>query len=632
MTITTSKPTADSMVLKVSGRLDTETAPKLRDEISNIGSGIAKIIFDFQDLQYISSAGLREMLICRKRYKDDAMRVINVSPEIFGIFETTGFNTFIPLELAGKADKPVEEVENIRVSFKEFLEEKAKKDPDRIVIVGDSISLSWIDIEKGSQIIAHEMSERGVKKGSHVGLCGINSPNWVLTFYAIQKLGAIAQLINPSQKPAEIALTAQVGDIAYLCYGEMPEMKDDEEGFIRQIRESDGCPDMQYISIRNNRDIRVRMSDYHAIANLHREPVEADDPAVMIFTSGSTGRPKGVLLSSYNILNGAMYSRKNQTLTPADRNCLILPLFHIFGLVAGLFANALAGTRIYLPKDIRTDTLIDLIYREQCTIFHSVPTMLIALINNKNFDRGKMTSLRCTIISGAAATEAQIENFKQNLPNDKFISSYGLSEMAPVSATDYGDSDEHVMKTVGKPMANIKVKICDRETGVECAAGQQGEILVQGVNLMTGYYKAALDDQAFDEEGWLHTGDLGYLREDGYLCLSGRLKELIIRGGENIMPGQVEQAITGIDCIENVKVVGVPSEFFGEEVCACIKIKAGMKFDEAEAKSYLATKLARFKIPSYFEIYENFPMLASGKINGPALREDVIWRIGAKKA
>lgn len=628
MTVTTTKDGADKQIFRVSGRLDTETAPELRDVLSAMGEDIQKVFFDFEDLAYISSAGLRELLICRKRFKGDAMRVINVKPEIYAIFETTGFDTLIPLEVQGEEE---DKQDNVRISIKDFLSKKAKNEPDCVVLVGDSISLTWSQIEKGAQIIAHDLHKAGVTKGSHVGICGLNSVNWVLTFYAVQKLGAIAQLINPSQKPEEIALTASVGDIRYLCYGEIPEMKDDEEGFIEAIRSSENCPEITFISIRNHRDIRTRLQDYPDISDLYRDLVEADDPAVMIFTSGSTGRPKGVLLSSYNILNGATYAKENQTLVPEDKTCLILPLFHIFGLVAGLFANALSDSCVYIPKDIRTDTLIDLIFREKCTIFHSVPTMLIAIINNKSFDPGKLESLRCTIISGAAATEAQIQMFKKNMPNNHFISAYGLSEMAPVSNSDYGDTDEHVMKTVGKPVPNISIKICDRETGAECNVGQQGEILVQGTNLMTGYYKASLDDQAFDEEGWLHTGDLGYIREDGYLCLAGRLKELIIRAGENIMPGQVEQAITGLECIKNVKVVGVPSEFFGEEVCACILLKDGYTFDEDEARNYLQQHLAKFKIPSYFEIYDSFPMLATGKINGPALREDVIWRIGSRK-
>jgi fatty-acyl-CoA synthase len=347
----------------------------------------------------------------------------------------------------------------------------------------------------------------------------------------------------------------------------------------------------------------------------------------MIFTSGSTGRPKGVLLSSYNILNAATASYTDQTLTAEDRTCLILPMFHIFGLVAGLFANALAGSVIYIPKDIHTSTLLALISEKRCTFFHSVPTMLIALLSNRDFEPEKCASLRCTIISGAAATKAQIEMFQEKLPNDHFLSAYGLSEMAPVSMTVYGDTQEHVLYTVGRPVKNISIKIQDKDTKEDLDVGKTGEILVQGYNLMSGYYKVPVEDQAIDREGWLHTGDLGRMNEDGYLCISGRLKDLIIRGGENIMPGEVEAAISELSMVDNVKVIGVPSDFYGEEVGACIILKEGHAFDEKAMKEALGKKLARYKIPSQYIVYDSFPTLGTGKIDAVTLKKDAIARI-----
>lgn len=334
-----------------------------------------------------------------------------------------------------------------------------------------------------------------------------------------------------------------------------------------------------------------------------------------------------MLLSSYNILNAAAGNCVDQTLTPEDRTCLILPMFHIFGLVAGLFANMMANATIFLPPDIRTGTLLELISSEKCTVFHSVPTMLIALMNNKDFQPEKLASLRCTIISGSAATVAQIEAFRKAMPENHFLASYGLSEMAPVSITNYNDTAEHVLHTVGRPVKNIEIRILNRETGGECAAGQEGEILVQGFNLMVGYYKVPMENQSIDENGWLHTGDLGCLDEDGYLCLSGRLKELIIRGGENIMPGEVEMAVSRLPYVNNVKVLGIPSEFFGEEVAACVILKEGASLDEKTAREELSASLARYKIPSVFFVFESFPMFSTGKIDGVSLKKMVLDRI-----
>ena len=615
----------NELTITISGRIDTTTSPELREEIAKVPDDVKRLVLDFKDVEYISSAGLREVMICRKRFPEDRMLVTNVSSDVNEIFEVTGFDSLIPVSLAAGNVATY-----VNLSFAAFLERKVQEEGNKAALVADGIAYTWSDIDQISQIIAQDLANAGVNKGTHVGICGQNSANWVLTFYAIQKLGAIALLINPSQRAAEIANVARIGGITHLCYGELAEMKD-EDSFIAEIKATPECPLKEYYSIRNSRDFRQRISEYDAIKDKFQKTLESDDPCVMIFTSGSTGVPKGVLLSAYNILNAANTNYQDQTLTEDDRTCLILPLFHIFGLVAGLFANAMAGSIIYIPKDIRTDTLLELIEKERCTIFHSVPTMLIALMNNKNFKPEKFSSLRCTIISGAAATQAQIEMFQEKLPNDHFLASYGLSEMAPVSITPYGDTDEHVLHTVGKPVKNINIKIQNMETREDCPTGVSGEILVQGFNLMIGYYKVPIDQQSIDDEGWLHTGDLGYLDEEGYLRLSGRLKELIIRGGENIMPGEIESAISELEEVDNVKVIGVPSEFFGEEVGACIKLKDGASFDENDVKEKLKKSLAKFKIPSYFVIYDEFPMLGTGKIDGVTLKADAIKKIQATK-
>lgn len=610
--------------LIVTGRIDTETSAELRPVIADIPQDAPEVVIDFKGVEYISSAGLRELLICRKRFPDERMNVINVSPQVLKIFETTGFDTIIPLKTA-EADLS----EYIKLSFKDFLKTKVRENGDRIAFVTASDSYTWSDIDKCAGIIASDLAGIGVGRGSHVALCGINSINWICAFYAIQKLGGIAILINPSQAAQEIGNTALVGEAAYLCYGEMVEMRGDES-FLTHVMETAHIPDGHQYSISSGIDLKERFAEPAAASGIFEADVESDDTAVMIFTSGSTGRPKGVLLSSYNLLNAGRYNCEDQTLRADDRMCLILPLFHVFGLVAGLIANAMADSVIYIPPDIHTDTLMDLISREKITIFHSVPTMLIALINNKGFNADKLSSVRCTIISGAAATEAQIHLFRQMMPHDHFFSSYGLSEMAPVSITDYEDTDDHVLHTVGKPVRNIEITILDPESGEPVPEGADGEICIQGYNLMTGYYKVALDDQSIDLNGWLHTGDLGHLTEDGYLCLSGRLKELIIRGGENIMPIQVENALSELDVVDNVRVMGVPSEFFGEEVAACIKLKSGATFDVEAIRKQLETKLARFKIPSHFELYDELPLLGSGKIDMVRLKADLLNRLNGR--
>ncbi len=505
------------------------------------------------------------------------------------------------------------------LSFKDLVEQEAALCPLKTVFYEGDKPYNWEMINSCANLMAQELLALGVKKGTHVGLCGMNSAGWITAFFAIQKLGAIGVLINPALLPSEVALHSNIADITCLCYGRTKYSKD-EEGYVDSIKKSEGC----------------RITSFYNIEKEPGQPEETkelkymplcDDPALMLFTSGSTGRPKCALLSAYNVLTAAVESAKSQLLEETDKTCLILPLFHIFGIIAGLFANILAGSVMYLPKDMHSSALIATIEKNGCTVFHAVPTMMLMILANETFTPEKLRTVRCTILSGAAATKEQIEMFHKALPEDHFLSAYGLSESAPVSTLPYGDTLENCITTVGKPMDHILLKVVDPETGKECAPLQKGEIVVRGENLMTGYYKIRIEDQSIDGQGWLHTGDLGFLREDGYLCFSGRLKELIIRGGENIMPGDVAAAVSTLPQIEDVKVVGVPSDFYGEEVCACIRLKAGTVFNAETAKKELKDRIASFKIPSFFIEYDEFPVLATGKVDMVSLKKDAAKKI-----
>lgn len=607
----------DRLKLSIAGRIDTTTSPQLRKEIAEIPVGTKKIVLDFSDVSYISSSGIRELFICKKKFPGTTIE--NVAPAVFDVLKMTGCDKIFSIAVA------VEDVSTyLQMSFKNFLDSKIERAADKIFFVDGRVAYSWIDVEQCATIIAEDLSKLGVTRGSHVGICSVNSANWIFTFFAIQKLQAIALPMNFNLRAKEIASIAQIGDVDYLCYGDLPAMQD-EENFLAEIRAVES-PIKDFYSIRAAIDFRTRRNEYELLRYKFMNYAEADDPCTMIFTSGSTGKVKGVILSAYNILNAANVNARDQTLRADDKSCIILPFFHIFGLIAGIFANALAGSVMYIPPNIHSATLLELIARERCTIFHAVPTMLLMLINNKNFSANKLSSLRCTIISGASATEAQIKLFRKHMPNNHFLSSYGLSEMAPVSITTYEDTDDHILRTVGKPVKNIEIKIVDRQSGKTCGVGEVGEIFVQGFNLMTCYYKLDENDQSIDGEGWLHTGDLGSLQADGYLKLTGRIKELIIRGGENIMPSEVESAISKSDIVDNVKVIGVPSDFYGEEVCACIKLKTGATFDEEIFRAELLSELAKYKVPSQFILVDEFPMLGSGKIDAVTLKKQVLNR------
>ena len=619
MIITSQHLNASALKIFVAGKIDAVTAAKFRQEVAKLSAGASKIIFDFSAVNYISSAGLREFLICRKKFPD--MRIENVLPAVFEIFSMTGFNRFIDVnQITDDAPK----VDNVRnefggvenstngLSFKNFLRDKANHSAEKIVVACAGEKFSWSDIDRCSTIIAADLAGKNVCKGSHVAICGANSINWLLTFFAVQKLGAIAVLVNFNLCAREISSLIDYTDVTHFCYGET-------SAAIDELQNLCGEKVQAFYSFRNDVNFKTRP----AVKDKLRQIVRDDDPAVMIFTSGTTGKLKGVLLSAYNILNAAQINSRDQTLRAADKACVMLPFFHIFGLVAGVFANALAGSTIYLPENHRSNSILDLIARERCTIFHSVPTIFLALINNKNFSTGKVSSLRCSIVSGAHMTAAQLENLQRLMPNNHFLSSYGLSEMAPVSITAYDDSRENILNTVGKPVKNIQIKIDKPDSnGV-------GEILIQGFNLMTGYYKLAPDEQTIDADGWLHTGDLGALDANGYLRLTGRIKEIIIRGGENIYPAEVETAVSEDENISDVKVLGVPDDFWGEVVCACVKIKSAA-FDENEMRATLASRLAGYKIPAHFFVFNEFPLLGVGKIDSVTLKRIVAEKLQAR--
>lgn len=625
MKIILNESDANVVKIAVSGRIDSNTYQELQKTVNELDYSKGSLVFDFKDVEYISSAGLRVLLSARKKAGSGSMKVINVSSSIYEIFETTGFDSMLDIEQGEEGIATY-----ISHSFKEILKMKNDKFADIKVLSHLDIDYTWNDLEKCTQIVANDLFKMGVKKGSHVGICSANSANWIITFLAVQKLGAISCLLNFNYNEKEIADVSEVGDITHFCYGDIATMKDKDE-FISNIKAASNSKITDFYDIRSSVVFKERIGEYDSVKGLFDVKVESDDACVMIYTSGSTGKPKGVLLSAYNILNASAAMAAEIQVTDKDRLCLIVPLFHILGMTTGLFCNFLKNAHIVIPENMRTGTILSTIEKFECTLFHSVPTMVLAIMNNKDFNKDKVSKLRCTILAGAAATEAQIIKMSETFPNNHFVCAYGLSEMAPVSITKYGDTVEHITKTVGKPVNNIQISVKNRETGEDCAVGEVGEITVEGYNLMSCYYKASLDVQSIDDSGWLHTGDLGFLDEDGYLHLTGRAKELIIRGGENIMPSEIAEVISQFPDVADVKVQGVPDDFFGEVVGASVVMKDGKHLDTEALKAFLAERLAKYKLPAYIFQYDEFPVLSNGKVDAVSLKKDMNAKAAALK-
>lgn len=609
----------------VDGRINARTSHVLRTIVQQHDYYTYNhVYFDFTDVEHVTVAGLREMLILKKRlYYPEQLKIINASEEVYKAFVYTGVDQLVDVSKVAENVKP----KYLYLSFKELLARKVETVPDKPFVVYKGRQYTWRDIEKTSQIIALDLYEQGVRKGSHVAICGTNSANWIFTFFAIQRLGAVAMLVNFNLKSAEIIQLSQIGDITHFCMGEMPEAKD-RAAFAATITGEDSQIKNIY-NISDSVDFTARYDEYSHASGRFQYRVDSDDATVVIFSSGTTGKPKGVILSAFNVLNAAEATATNIHLDENDRNCQILPLFHIFGFTGSLFASALRDAPLYIPENLHTETILSTIEKEQCTILHSVPTMMLAIVNNKEFASERVKSVRCSLLGGAATTEAQFLLFKDKFPNNHIISAYGLSELAIATESEYGDTLQHITKTIGKPMGDIEVSIRSLDGLRECKRDgtETGEICLRGSFMMLCYYKLPLENQAVDAEGWLHTGDLGYIDQEGYVHLAGRSKEIIIRGGENLIPNEIASAICEHDSIHDVKVLGVPDDFFGEAVAAALLLNDGAKFDEDEMRDFLKTRLAKYKIPAYFEIYEDFPYLSTGKVDMITLKKDIIHRV-----
>ncbi|MCR5582120.1 MAG: AMP-binding protein [Eggerthellaceae bacterium] len=612
-----------TIVLEVSGRIDACTHKDLQRAVADLDCAGHRLVFDFRDVSYISSAGLRVIMSAAKKVGGGNLSIVNVNDLIYDTFRIVGYDALFDIKLAQEGAATF-----VLSSFKEILSTYSSRSPHVEIVSHLGVSYTWEKLEACAQIVAHDLHEQGVRKGTHVGICSSNSANWIIAFFAIQKLGGIACLMNFNYSAKEIATVSLAGDITHMCYGEIATMKD-EESFLADIQAAEDNQIRAFYNISSAIDFTERLGEYDSVRGLYDDKVEVDDVCVMIYTSGSTGTPKGVLLSAYNILNASQAMSDEVGVDDRDKLCLLIPLFHIFGMTAGFFCNVMKNALIVIPESTRTNALLDTIETFGCTLFHSVPTMVLAVMNNKGFSKERVATLRCVILAGAPATATQIHRMRDMFPSAHFVTAYGLSEMAPVSMTMYDDPIERVISTVGMPISNIQIAVVDPQTGVDCEPGVTGEIIVEGYNLMCSYYKVPLELQSVDDGGWLHTGDLGFFDEDGYLHLTGRAKELIIRGGENIMPSEIAEAISAFPQVADVKVQGVPHDFFGEVVGASVTMKDGATLDVDALLQFLSGRLAKYKIPAYVFQYDEFPLLSNGKVDAVALKRDMNARAAA---
>jgi fatty-acyl-CoA synthase len=489
-------------------------------------------------------------------------------------------------------------------------------------------------LEREARTIAKGLMALGVEQGERVVLWATNVPEWVVLQFALAKIGAILVTANTSLRARDIDYVLRQSEAATLITirgfrdvnyvetlseigagsGALPALQ-------RIIHIGDQTPS-GFIAYDALRDNAGRVSDDELAAR--GRAVGLDDAINMQYTSGTTGFPKGVILTSRNIVNNGFALGTMLGYTPADRLCLCVPLFHCFGCVIGVLASYTHGVCLCAVEAFDPKRVLELVHTERCTALYGVPTMFIAELECPDFARYDLTSLRTGVMAGALCPEALMRRVMTEMHMPEITIAYGLTESSPcITMTPRDASITHRSSTVGVVLPHLEVRIVDPSTGVDREAGQAGELCCRGYNVMKGYYRDPdATRAAIDADGWLHTGDEASIEDDGYVRITGRIKDLIIRGGENIAPKEIEDRLREHAAVADAYVYGVPDAFFGEVVAAAVRLKGGAAGDPDDLIAWCAASLAKFKTPRYVRFVQEFPMTASGKIQKYRLREE----------
>ena len=527
-----------------------------------------------------------------------------------------------------------------------LLEDNALLRPDKEALIypDSDIRYTWAGLNCEVDILAKGLMALGVGPGAKVALWASNIPRWLTMMYATAKIGAVLVTVNTHYRKAEIDYLLKQSEADFLVL--MGSFRG--YNYLKVINElipelevsgEDALPSADFPHLKKivflGDERHSGCTAYDEVLALGEktpddqfrrltERLSPDDVINMQYTSGTTGFPKGVMLTHQNIVTNGYWIGYHQNLSDRDKICLPVPLFHCFGLVLGTMAALNHGAAMVVP-DIYTpfDILVG-VERERCTAIYGVPAMFISLLEQKSFDKFDLSSLRTGIMAGSPCPVKTMREVIERMHAEEITICYGLTETSPVlSQTTGTDSLQKRTETVGRIMPGVEVKIVDPETWSELPAGEVGEVVAKGYVLMSGYYNMPeADAEIIDENGWLHTGDLGRFDEDGYLIISGRWKDMIIRAGENIYPKEVEEYLRHMPGVLDVQVVAVPSKLHGEEVGAFVLADStDTEISAKTVKAYLRPLISGYKIPRYVQVLKEYPMTASGKVQKFKLRE-----------
>ena len=484
--------------------------------------------------------------------------------------------------------------------------------------------------------LACGLLDLGITTGDRVGIWSPNCPEWTLLQFATAKVGAILVTINPAYRTHELAYAlAQSG--CRLLVSATGFKTSDYVAMVGEVRSE--TPGLDFVIFIGSPewDSLAQPVAAEALAALEEvsSSLSADDPINIQYTSGTTGFPKGATLSHHNILNNGYMVGELLHYTEADRVCIPVPFYHCFGMVMGNLACVSHGACMVIPAPA-FDPAASLfaVQQERCTSLYGVPTMFIAELALPDFDTYDLSSLRTGIMAGAPCPVEIMKQVVSVMHMEDVSICYGMTETSPVSTQTRTHGDlEHRVSTVGQTHPHVEVKVVDPETGRTLARGETGEFCTRGYSVMLGYWdEPAKTAEAIDQGRWMHTGDLAVMDRDGYLNIVGRIKDMVIRGGENVYPREVEEFLYSHPAVVDVQVVGVPDEKYGEELCAWVIVKDGESLSHDDVKAFCQGKLAHFKIPRYVIVATEFPMTVTGKIQKFKMREDSITQLGLERA
>jgi fatty-acyl-CoA synthase len=536
-------------------------------------------------------------------------------------------------------------MEYIADTLGRVLETQVAGHPDKefMVYPDRNLRFTYAEFDRRVNALAKGLLAIGLAKGDHLGIWATNVPDWLTLLFAAAKIGVVGVTVNTAYRVHELEYLVQQSDIKALCLIDgfrdsdylaiinelVPELKSCERGRLRSARfprlesvifigpeKHRGMYNSQELLLLGTHTSDEELARASAGLNCH-------EVINMQYTSGTTGFPKGVMLTHHNILNNGFHIGERQKFTEADRLCLTVPLFHCFGLVLGVMAALTHGATLVILESFDPLLALASVQKERCTALYGVPTMFIAELNHPMFSMFNLSSLRTGIMAGSPCPMEIMKRVIADMKCRDITIAYGLTEGSPVmTQTSTDDPIEMRVSTVGQRLPGIEVRIVNPETNTEVPPGTQGEVVCRGYNVMKGYYgMPEATVQAIDADGWLHSGDLGTMDADGYFKITGRIKDTIIRGGENISPREIEEFLLRMEGVRDIQVAGIASPKYGEEVGAFVIKKDGATITEEDVQDFCRGKIANFKVPRHVFFLNGYPMTASGKIQKYKLRE-----------